>query len=37
MPRYIPVVQKVKKVIKVDNIPAEDELHAYLFNSDDLD
>lgn len=36
MPRYMPVVQKVK-VTSVENIHAEDELHAYLFTSDDME
>ncbi|XP_018524844.1 cilia- and flagella-associated protein 100 [Lates calcarifer] len=36
MPRCMPVAQKVK-VSKVDNIPAEDELHAYLFTSEDIE
>ncbi|XP_026213755.1 cilia- and flagella-associated protein 100 isoform X2 [Anabas testudineus] len=36
MPRYMPVAQKVK-VCTEDNIPAEDELHAYLFTSDDIE
>ncbi|XP_035017559.2 cilia- and flagella-associated protein 100 [Hippoglossus stenolepis] len=34
MPRCVPVTQKVK-VSNVDNIPAEDELHAYLFTAED--
>ncbi|XP_062281279.1 cilia- and flagella-associated protein 100-like [Scomber scombrus] len=36
MPRCIPVAQKVR-VNNVDNIPAEDEIHAYLFTSEDMD
>ncbi|XP_030001721.1 cilia- and flagella-associated protein 100 [Sphaeramia orbicularis] len=36
MPRCIPVTQKVK-VTNVENIPAEDELQAYLFTSDDME
>ncbi|XP_059202508.1 cilia- and flagella-associated protein 100 [Centropristis striata] len=36
MPRYKPVAQKVR-VSNVDNTPAEDELHAYLFIADDID
>nr|XP_020451034.1 cilia- and flagella-associated protein 100-like [Monopterus albus] len=36
MPRYMPVTQRVT-VSNVDNIPAEDELHAYLFDSDDIE
>ncbi|XP_044219692.1 cilia- and flagella-associated protein 100 isoform X2 [Thunnus albacares] len=36
MPRCIPVAQKVR-VSNVDNIPAEDEIHAYLFTSEDID
>lgn len=36
MPRYMPVAQKVK-VSREDNIPAEDELHDYLFTSDDVE
>ncbi|XP_039975838.1 cilia- and flagella-associated protein 100 isoform X2 [Xiphias gladius] len=35
-PRCMPVAQKVK-VSSVDNIAAEDELHAYLFASEDKD
>ncbi|XP_069388060.1 cilia- and flagella-associated protein 100 isoform X2 [Paralichthys olivaceus] len=34
MPRCMPVTQKVK-VSNVDNIPAEDELHAYLFTAEE--
>lgn len=36
MPRCIPVAQKVR-VNNVDSIPAEDEIHAYLFTSEDID
>lgn len=36
MPKYVPVVQKVK-VTKVKDTSAEDELQAYLFPSDDSD
>ncbi|XP_029367843.1 cilia- and flagella-associated protein 100 [Echeneis naucrates] len=36
MPRCMPVAPKVK-VINIDNIPAEDELHAYLFTSEDTE
>ncbi|XP_029021915.1 cilia- and flagella-associated protein 100 isoform X2 [Betta splendens] len=36
MPRCMPVVQKVK-VVKKDNAPAQDEIHAYLFTSDETD
>lgn len=36
MPRCLPVAQKVK-VTKVDNIHAEDELHAYLFTSEETE
>lgn len=35
MPRCIPVEQKIK-VSEEDNIPAKDELHAYLFTTDDV-
>ncbi|XP_070769844.1 cilia- and flagella-associated protein 100-like [Enoplosus armatus] len=36
MPRCMPVAQKVR-VSNVDNTPAEDELHAYLFASEDTE
>ncbi|XP_054872317.1 cilia- and flagella-associated protein 100 isoform X3 [Amphiprion ocellaris] len=36
MPRYMPVAQKVK-VSNEDNIPAEDELHEYLFGTEDTE
>ncbi|KAF3837981.1 hypothetical protein F7725_009749 [Dissostichus mawsoni] len=36
VPRCKPVAQKVR-VSNVDNTPAEDELHAYLFSPDDID
>ncbi|KAG7518983.1 hypothetical protein JOB18_048619 [Solea senegalensis] len=36
MPRCMPVVQKVR-VRNVEKIPAEDELHAYLFTSEDTE
>ncbi|XP_039669364.1 cilia- and flagella-associated protein 100-like isoform X3 [Perca fluviatilis] len=36
MPRCKPVAQKVR-VSNVDNTPAEDELHAYLFTSEDTE
>ncbi|XP_041800629.1 cilia- and flagella-associated protein 100 [Chelmon rostratus] len=36
MPRCMPVPQK-GRVSKVDSGPAEDDLHAYLFSSDDTD
>ncbi|XP_008288494.1 cilia- and flagella-associated protein 100 [Stegastes partitus] len=36
MPRCMPVAQKVK-VSNVDNVPAEDELHEYLFGEEDTE
>ncbi|XP_044062121.1 cilia- and flagella-associated protein 100-like [Siniperca chuatsi] len=36
MPRCMPVAQKVR-VSNVDNTPAEDEIHAYLFTSEDIE
>ncbi|KAM7389379.1 hypothetical protein PAMP_023363 [Pampus punctatissimus] len=36
MPRCVPVAQKVR-VNNVDSVPAEDEIHAYLFTSEDMD
>lgn len=36
MPRCMPVATKVK-VSNVDIVPAEDELHAYLFTADDIE
>lgn len=36
MPRCMPVAQKAK-VSNVDNSPAEDEIHAYLFTAEDTE
>ncbi|XP_070693347.1 cilia- and flagella-associated protein 100-like [Pempheris klunzingeri] len=36
MPRCMPAAQKVR-VTKVDSTPAEDEIHAYLFTSEDME
>uniref|UniRef100_UPI0037E9209D cilia- and flagella-associated protein 100 isoform X3 n=1 Tax=Semicossyphus pulcher TaxID=241346 RepID=UPI0037E9209D len=36
MPRCMPVAQKVR-VSNVDNTPSEDEIHAFLFTTEDID
>lgn len=36
MTRSMPVAQKVR-VSNVDNSPAEDDIHAYLYTSDDIE
>ncbi|KAL3972644.1 RNA exonuclease 1 [Sarotherodon galilaeus] len=36
MPRYMPVTQRVK-VSNVDSIPAQDEIHEYLFGTENTD